>query len=104
MSTISFGTREGSILYDDPVTPQVEQFLIEVPVAEENLQRIADQTGGLYFQAASLEELEAVYADIGSAVGSGIEFTEIADWFAAVAAALTILAGGLSLWWFQRLI
>ncbi|NNE96571.1 MAG: VWA domain-containing protein [Acidimicrobiales bacterium] len=104
VSTISFGTPAGSILYDDPVTPQVEQFLIEVPVAEDNLQRIADETGGLYFQASSLEELEAVYADIGSAVGSGIEFTEIAEWFAAAAAALTILAGGLSLWWFQRLI
>lgn len=104
VSTISFGTQDGTILYDDPVTPQVEQFLIEVPVAEENLQTIAEETGGLYFQASSLEELEAVYADIGSAVGSGIEFTEIAEWFAAAAAVLTLIAAGLSLWWFQRLV
>ena len=104
VSTISFGTPTGSILYDDPETPQLEQFLIEVPVAEENLQKIADETGGLYFQASSLEELESVYADIGSAVGSDTEFTEIAEWFSALAAALTILAASLSLWWFQRLI
>jgi Ca-activated chloride channel family protein len=104
VSTISFGTQSGAILYDDPSTPQVEQFLIEVPVAEENLKAIADETGGLYFQASSLEELEAVYADIGSAVGSGIEFTEITEWFAAAAAALTLIAAALSLWWFQRLV
>jgi Ca-activated chloride channel family protein len=104
VSTISFGTQAGTILYDDPATPQVERFLIEVPVAEENLKTIADETGGLYFQASSLEELEEVYSDIGSAVGSGVEFAEIADWFAAVAAVLTLLAAALSLWWFQRLI
>ncbi len=104
VSTISFGTQAGTILYDDPATPEVERFLIEVPVAEENLRTIADDTGGLYFQASSLEELEEVYADIGSAVGSGLEFTEIADWFAAAAAALTLVAAAFSLWWFQRLI
>ena len=104
VSTISFGTDSGSIIYDDPETPQIERFLIEVPVAEDNLRAIADETGGLYFQASSLEELESVYADIGSAVGSGIEFTEIADWFAGIAAILTLLAAALSLWWFQRLI
>ena len=104
ISTISFGTRDGFILYDDPETPQVESFEIEVPVAEENLEKIADATGGLYFQASSLEELEAVYADIGSAVGVDTEFTEIADWFSAIAAVFTLVAAALSLWWFQRLI
>ncbi|NNF55749.1 MAG: VWA domain-containing protein [Acidimicrobiales bacterium] len=104
VSTISFGTSDGFILYDDPETPQIEAFQIEVPVAEENLEKIADATGGLYFQASSLEELEAVYADIGSAVGVDTEFTEIADWFSGIAAILTLIAAALSLWWFQRLI
>ncbi len=104
VSTISFGTEAGFILYDDPDTPQVESFRIDVPVAEDNLRAIAEATGGLYFQASSLEELEAVYADIGSAVGTEVELTEIADLFSAIAAALTLLAVGLSLWWFQRLI
>ncbi len=104
VSTISFGTADGMILYDRPETPQVEQLPIDVPVAEENLEAIADQTGGRYFQASSLEELEEVYTDIGSAVGSGTEFTEIAEWFSAAAAVLTLLAAGLSLWWFQRLV
>ncbi len=104
ISTISFGTSEGFIFYDDPDTPQVEAFQIDVPVAEENLEQIADATGGLYFQASSLEELEAVYADIGSAVGVDTEFTEIADWFSGAAAVLTLIAASLSLWWFQRLV
>ncbi len=104
VSTISFGTATGFIFYDDPETSTVEQFRIEVPVAEENLRVIAEATGGIYFQASSLEELEQVYADIGSAVGTDVEYTEIADWFSAVAAALTLIAAGLSLFWFQRLV
>lgn len=104
VSTISFGTDAGFIFYDDPETSTVENFRIDVPVSEENLRVIAEGTGGIYFKASSLDELEQVYSDIGSAVGTDVEYSEIADWFSAVAATLTLIATAMSLWWFQRLV
>jgi Ca-activated chloride channel family protein len=103
VSTIAFGTRNGYIIYDNPDTPAVEASPVGVPVAEENLRAIADSTGGTFFSAASLEELEAVYADIGSAVGFQEVNREITDWFVAGALVLLMLSAGFSLLWFHRL-
>ncbi len=103
VSTIAFGTRGGTILYDDPTTEAVEQDVIPVPVGDDNLRFIAEQTGGSFFSAASLDELEAVYADIGSAIGFETIDREITDWF--VGAGLIALIGSmiLSVFWFHRL-
>lgn len=103
VSTIAFGTSRGSIVYDDPRTEFVEEDLIPVPVREDNLKKIADDTDGVFFTAASLEELEAVYEDIGSAIGFETINREITDWFLAAALALLALAASLNLAWFQRL-
>jgi Ca-activated chloride channel family protein len=103
ISTIAFGTRSGTILYDDPATDASEAELIPVPVREDNLRAIADSTGGAFFSAASLEELEAVYDDIGSAVGFETVDREITDWFVAGGLAFLALSAGFSLLWFQRL-
>ena len=56
-----------------------------------------------FFSAASLDELEAVYADIGSAIGFETIDREITDWF--VGAGLIALIGSmiLSVFWFHRL-
>ena len=104
VSTIAFGTPQGTIAYDDPETPQVEQDLIPVPVREDNLRAIADATGGSFFAADSLEELDAVYEDIGSAIGYETELAEVSDWFVGGGLVLLLLSSALSLWWFQRLI
>jgi Ca-activated chloride channel family protein len=103
VSTIAFGTAEGYILYDDPRTAAVEAEPIRVPVGEENLESIADGTGGSFFTATSLEELEAVYGDIGSAVGYEEVDREITDWFVGVGLGLLSVSAGFSLVWFQRL-
>jgi Ca-activated chloride channel homolog len=103
VSTIGFGTPQGFIIYDDPDTPEIEQQVIPVPVGEENLQRVADVTGGAYFSATTLAELEEVYDDIGSAIGTERVPREITDWFVGGALGLLLLASGLSLVWFQRL-
>ena len=81
VSTIAFGTEAGTIIYDDPRTDFIESDPIPVPVQEDNLRAIADQTDGAFFAASSLEELEAVYTDIGSAVGFETINREITDWF-----------------------
>ncbi len=103
VSTIAFGTPGGVILYDDPATPTVENELIPVPVGGESLQIIANQTGGSFFSAESLEELDAVYNDIGSAIGYENVDREITDWFMGGALGLLTVSGLLSLLWFQRL-
>ena len=103
ISTIAFGTEVGTIVYDDPRTPAVESDPIRVPVREDNLRAIAEGTGGAFFAASSLEELEQVYADIGSAVGYETVDREITDWFVAGGLVLLALSTGFSLLWFQRL-
>jgi Ca-activated chloride channel family protein len=103
VSTIAFGTVTGTIVYDDPATDFVEQEQIPVPVREDNLRDIAESTGGAFFAASSLEELESVYADIGSAIGYEDINREITDWFVAGGLVLLVLSTGFSLLWFQRL-
>lgn len=104
VSTIAFGTKEGFIVYDDPTTDAIEADRIPVPVGDENLEAIADATDGSYFSAASLDELEAVYEDIGSAIGYETVDREITDWFVGAGLAALLLSACLSLWWFQRLL
>ncbi len=104
VSTIAFGTKDGVILYDDPSTEAIEEQLINVPVGDENLEAIASATNGAFFSAKSLEELDVVYDDIGSAIGYETIETEITDWFVGGALLLLLAASSLSLWWFQRLI
>lgn len=103
VSTIAFGTPSGFIRYDDPRTPQVESEPIAVPVGEDNLRGIADATGGAFFTASTLEELEAVYTDIGSAIGFELVDQEISDWFVGLGLVLLAATAGSSLAWFQRL-
>ena len=103
VSTIAFGTSQGVIIYDDPTTPQVEQLRVEVPVGEDNLRKIADQTGGAFFQAASIVELEEVYNNIGSDIGSETVDREITDWFVGLGLLALMASAIASLTWFQRL-
>ncbi|MFT7600851.1 MAG: Ca-activated chloride channel family protein [Acidimicrobiales bacterium] len=103
VSTIAFGTAGGTIIYDDPATEIVEQDVIPVPVGNENLKAIADSTNGAFFSASSLDELDAVYADIGSAIGFETIDREITDWFVGAGLIVLLLSSALSLLWFQRL-
>ncbi|MFV0260708.1 MAG: VWA domain-containing protein [Acidimicrobiales bacterium] len=103
VSTIAFGTEDGTITYDDPTTPEVEADVIPVPVGDDNLEAIAEGTGGSFFAATSLEELDAVYADIGSAIGYEEVEREITDWFVGAGLLVLAVASGLGLAWFNRL-
>jgi len=95
ITTIAFGTDEGTIRYEGRVLP--------VPVNEEDLRAIADNTGGRTFSAATGEELQSVYEDIGSSVGFELEAREVGRWFTGVALALATLAAAGSLVWFSRI-
>ena len=104
VSTIAFGTEDGFIIYDDPETEVVEAETIPVPVGGESLRQIADGTGGAFFTAESVDELDSVYENIGSAIGFEDAEREITDWFIGAGLALLVAASFLSLLWFQRLV
>jgi Ca-activated chloride channel family protein len=97
ISAIAFGTASGVI--DVPEEPGP----IPVPVNEQALRTIADQTDGTFFSAATAEELQSVYLDIGSSVGFEIELAEITIWFIGFALILFMATAALSLLWFSRL-
>ncbi len=97
VSTIAFGTDGGVIEIPEDPRP------IPVPVNEAALAEIADGTGGEFFEAATTDELTAIYTDIGSAVATEEARVIVASWFAGRAMLLVLIAGVLSLLLSNRL-
>jgi Ca-activated chloride channel family protein len=93
--TISFGTRSGTIDF------QGER--IAVPVAPEPLMRIAETTGGQFFETASEADLSQILSRIGSEIAFETEDREVTDWFAAGGLALLAIAIAGSIRWFGRI-
>jgi len=69
---------------------------------EATLQAIARQTGGQYFYAAEAGQLAQIYGDLSSQVSWVEERTEITALVGALATALLLTGGVLSLRWFQQ--
>jgi Ca-activated chloride channel family protein len=61
ISTISFGTPDGTVKLNDEDIP--------VPVDDSTLQKIAEISGGQVFHAGSLDQLNDVYAKLQSIIG-----------------------------------
>lgn len=96
VNTIAFGTDAGSIT--DPVGGT-----INVPVNRAALRELATSTDGRALEAATAEELSAVYEDLGRSVTVEEVRREVTDWFTGAAVALLGLAALGSLTWFGRL-
>ena len=97
ISTISFGTPNGTIEPPDQEGP------ISVAVNPDALAKIANETGGTAFEAATEEQLKAVYEDIGSSVGYTTELRDISGTFVGASLVVLFLAAALSQLWFSRL-
>ena len=76
---------------------------VEVPANPDTLRDVANQTGGKFFTAPSLEQLKVVYGDLQSRLGKEKEWREVTVAFAAGGALLLLLGGALSASWFRRL-
>jgi len=94
--TIGLGSPEGTVL-------RIEGWAMRVRLDEETLKRIAEKTGAKYFRASSDTDLRAIYENLGTQLVFKKEQTEITAGFAGVAAVFLLIAGALSLLWFNRL-
>ncbi|GAA2759734.1 VWA domain-containing protein [Actinopolymorpha rutila] len=93
--TIAFGTPFGTVDIEGQRTP--------VPVDEDTMRQIAQDTGGRSYTAESGQELEQVYTDIGSSVGYTQEKQEITSWWTGVALLMALCAAGASMFFLGRL-
>lgn len=94
VSTIAYGTEEGTVT--------VQGDVVRVPVDAPALADLAEATRGQSYTAASGKELEGVYADIGSSVGTTTERREVGGGVAALALVAAVGAAGASLVWSPR--
>ena len=95
--TVGVGSREGGSLGGDGWT-------MSAGLDEEALKAIADLTRGEYFFAGTAPDLSKIYSGLNSRLVLEKQETEISALFAGLAAALTLLAAALSLFWFRRVL
>lgn len=98
--TVALGTENGTVQGPDGYGGT---RTIQVPPDPETLARVAELTGGEFFQAADEEALQSVYDAIGSQVGVEEEKRELTVAFTAAGAALLLAGAALSTLWFARI-
>jgi Ca-activated chloride channel homolog len=96
VSTIAYGTPDG--VFDSGGYP------VRVPVDRDTLAALAQDTGGISYTAESSDELTDVYRDIGSSIGWRTEWREVTPVVAGIALLCGLIAAGLSMRWFARLV
>jgi Ca-activated chloride channel family protein len=93
--TVGIGTKEGE-------TIGFEGWSMRVRLDEDTLKGIANLTRAEYFYAGTAVDLKKVYESLSTRLVVERKETEISSLFAAAAAALVVLAAGLSVAWFGR--
>ena len=96
VSTIAFGTQDGTIEYNGT--------LQRVPADIPTLRGLAQSTGGSFHTATSAEELRSVYADIGSQIGYTTSRKDISWRFLGIGLGLAMAAAAGALLWAGRLV
>ena len=95
--TVGFGTTSGEII-------GFEGWSMRVRLDEATLKNIANLTQAEYFFAGSARDLQKVYDTLSSRLVFERKETEITALLAGLAAALVVLAAGLSVAWFGRVL
>lgn len=95
VSTIAFGTDTGTVTYEGQTIP--------VPADKPTLSYLAQTTGGTFHTATSVQELESVYANIGSQIGYTTVHRDISWRFLAIGLLFAMGAAAASMLWSGRL-
>ena len=95
--TVGIGTVDGE-------TIGFEGWSMRVRLDEETLKAIAQKTAAEYYYAGTAQDLQKVYESLSSRLTLEKKETEVTSLFALLGAVLVLLAGGLSMWWFNRLL
>jgi Ca-activated chloride channel family protein len=95
--TVGIGTPTGEAL-------SFEGMSMRVKLDEEALKQIANATRGDYFPATSAKDLLKVYEQLNAKLVFEKKDLEITALVAAAAAVLALLAAGLSMLWFNRIL
>lgn len=94
--TVGVGSAEGVIL-------NFGGRSIRSRLDEATLKAIAEKTDAEYYNAQNENDLKEIYETLGTEIVFKPEKTEVTFMFTAVAGAMTLIAGILSLLWFSRL-
>ncbi|MFV2198023.1 VWA domain-containing protein [Nocardiopsis sp. LOL_012] len=95
VSTIAFGSGAALI--------EIDGYQVPADIDKEALMELADGTRGHFYEAASENELNDVYEDIGSSLGTEWVHEEIVTRFVLAALLLGLATAVTSLLWFQRM-
>ncbi|MET4579807.1 VWA domain-containing protein [Ottowia thiooxydans] len=95
--TVGIGTVDGE-------TIGFEGWSMRVKLDEATLKGIAQRTAADYFYAGTAADLKKVYETLSSRLTIEKKETEVSALFALAAAVLALLAGGLSMLWFNRIL
>jgi len=94
--TIGVGSVEGTIL-------RVQGRAIRTRLDETTLKRVAEATDGAYYNAETEKDLQTIYDNLSTHLVFRKQQTEVTAIFTGAAVALSLIAGFLSLLWFNRL-
>jgi Ca-activated chloride channel family protein len=94
--TVGVGSPEGIVL-------NAGGRNVRVRLDEAVLKKIAERTDGRYFKADTEESLKDVYENLSTRLVFKAERTEVTAAFTGAAIVLLLIAGTLSLLWFNRL-
>ena len=93
--SVGIGTKDGE-------TIGFEGWSMRVRLDEDTLKNISNLTRAEYFYAGTAEDLKKVYQSLSTRLVVEKKETEISGLFAAAGALLVLLAAGLSVAWFGR--
>jgi Ca-activated chloride channel family protein len=94
--TIGVGTTQGTVLSTGGRSMRVR-------LDEATLKAVAEATNGAYYNASTEKDLKAIYDNLSTHLVFTRQQTEITAIFTGIAVALSLIAGILSLLWFNRL-